>query len=106
MDSDVSDANQFSGVGGARATLAKIFGDNGTDGIDDASAFTLAAESMVYNAAGEQQASSPVAGSIGKAGDTVLGDSSHLRLRAYLLQAQADGGIFQWEYVVSYTHTA
>jgi hypothetical protein len=106
MDADISDANQFSGVGGARATVAKIFGDNGTDGIDEASAFTLAADAMVYENAGEQLASAAVAGSIGKAGDTVLGDSAHIRLRAYLKDSQTQGGIYQWEYVISYTHTA
>jgi hypothetical protein len=42
MDADVTTANQFDQA--SRPTLVKIFGDSGTDGIDLASAFTIAAD--------------------------------------------------------------
>ena len=61
---------------------------------------------MVYENSGEQQASSPVYGKVGKAGDTVLGDSAHTKVRVYLPETHADGGIYQLEYIFSYTYTA
>ena len=104
MDADVNDTNQFDQA--ARSALVKIFGDNGTDGIDLPSAFLIAADAMVYNAAGEQLATTPVAGQVGKPGDTVLGDAAHCRFRVYLPNAYAEGGIFQFEIVWSYSYTA
>lgn len=103
MDSDVATATQFDPT---RTSLLKIFGNNGTDGIDLASAFVLAAEAMVYAAAGEQQASAPVAGEIGKAADTVLGDSAHLAFRIYLPSSHTSGGILQFETVFVFSFTA
>ena len=101
MDADVSIANKFDHA--TRSALVKIFGDNGTDGQDLASAFLIAADAMVYNASGEQQASSPVAGEIGPAGNTVLGDAAHLQFRQYLASSFGQGGIFQVEVVISYS---
>ena len=103
MDADVSTANAFDQA--TRPTLVKIFGDGNTDGIDLASAFLIAGDAMVYNSAGEQQASAPVAGEIGPAGNTVLGDSCHLQFRQYLASAFGFGGIFQFELVFSYSFT-
>lgn len=104
MDADVSTANAFDQA--ARPTLVKIFGDSSTDGIDLASAFTIKADAMVYNNSGEQLATTPVDGKIGKAADTVLGDAAHLRMRFYLKSSEVDGGILQWECVFSYSYTA
>lgn len=107
MDWDVSTANLMDQAG--RPTLVKIFGDNGGtsgDGVSLTSAFTVKADSMVYNSAGETAASAPVDGQIGKSGDTAKGDNSHLQFRIYLPQAHPDGGILQWETVFSYSFTA
>ena len=104
FDADVSQVNQFDQA--TRPTLVKIFGDGLTDGIDLASAFQIPTDSMVYNAPPETLASAAVAGSIGKAGDTVLGDAAHIALRIYLPQSQTDGGIFQGELVTAYSFTA
>ena len=105
MDADVSVANQFDQA--ARPSLVKIFGDNGTDGIDLASAFLIAADAMVLNSGGsEVLATTPVAGSIGKAGDTVLGDNAHVRKRIYIPNSESEGGVFQFEFVWSYSYTS
>ena len=103
MDADVSVANQFDQA--SRPSLVKIFGDGGTDGIDLASGFLIQEDSMVYESAGEQLASAPVAGQIGEAGNTTLGDSSHLSFRQFLATAFGFGGIFQFELVFSYSFT-
>ena len=104
MKSDVSDANQFDIS--TRPTEVKIFGDNTTNGIDQASAFLIKAGAMVYNSSGEVLASSPVDGIVGKAGNTVYGDAAHLRFRMYLSAAHVEGGIYQWETVFNYSYTA
>lgn len=110
MDSDVSAINQFdwatNGIGQGGNDSVAIFGDSGTDGIDEASAFTLAAAAMVYDAAGEQQASAPVAGSVGVSGSTTLGDNAKIKLRIYLTSAFAEGGIYQFDYAFTYSFTA
>lgn len=85
----------------------QIYGDNGTDGIDLASAFDMHVDAMVYNNAGaEVDATTPVTGQIGKIGDTVLGDRAHVALRFYLETAAPDGGILQWDWVCGYSFTA
>lgn len=120
MDADVTTVNQFdfatngfygwdgasfTGSQGGNDSVAK-YGDGLTDGIDLLSGFPMRASAMVYNAPGETVASAPVEGKIGKAADTVLGDAAHVRLRMYLRSDFADGGIVQWEWVTSYSHTA
>lgn len=85
----------------------KIYGNNGTDGIDLASAFDMHVDAMVYNNAGsETDATTPVTGQIGKLGDTVLGDQAHIGIRFYLEDAAPDGGILQWDWIVGYSFTA
>jgi hypothetical protein len=110
MDWQVSTVNQFNpsriGTGQVR-----IYGDNGGaasgDGRNEATAFTLNADAMSRNNAGtEVDATTPVAGSIGKAGDAVLGDRGHLKMRFFLADAETDGGILQWEWVTAYAYTA
>lgn len=104
MDSDVSTTNQFDQAG--FPSVVKIYGDNNTDGIDLASGFTMAAEAMVVDNGGEQQASAPIAGQIGKDSDLVLGDNAKIRLRIFLRLAFPNGGILQWEWVIAYSFTA
>jgi len=90
----------------ARAQV-KIYGNDGTDGIDLASAFSVHQDAMVYNNAGaEVDAITPVLGQIGKVGDTVLGDQAHVGLRFYLEDTAPDGGIIQWDWVLAYSFTA
>jgi hypothetical protein len=84
-----------------------IYGNNGTDGIDLASAFDMHVDAMVYNNAGsEVDATTPVTGQIGITGDTVLGDQAHVGLRFYLEDSAPDGGIIQWDWVIAYSFTA
>lgn len=84
-----------------------IYGNAGTAGIDLASAFDMHVDAMVFNNAGaEVDAVTPVTGQIGKTGDTVLGDQAHVGLRFYLETAAPDGGILQWDWVVSFSFTA
>jgi len=111
MAADLSDtlgANKFLGT---RAQV-KIYGDNGTDGIDLASAFSLHTDAMIYDAATHGTAgtpvvaTAPVTGKIGKDGDAVLGDHALVRVRFYLENAAPDGGILQYDWVWSYSFTA
>jgi hypothetical protein len=92
--------------GGLGTDTVFIFGDNTTDGISEPTAFEIRSQAMVYNDGGETAASAPVDGSVGIAGDTVLGDAAHIRMRAYLADSFAEGGIYQWDYVFVYSFTA
>ena len=105
MDYLVNDTNRFNV--GTRPTLVKLFGDNGTDGIDEASAFTLHQDSMLYwNGSSEIDATTPVAGTIGKSTDAVLGNRSKLQFRLYIPSAWPDGGYIQWSQSLVYSFTA
>lgn len=104
MDWDSNDTTRFDQA--TFPTNVKIYGDNGTDGQDLASAFTLKSTALVYDAPGETNATSPVDGKIGKALDTVLGTNAHIALRLYLTTAYPDGGVIQWEWVIAYSYTA
>lgn len=105
MDFDVSNASRFDQA--TRPSLVKIFGDNGTDGQDLASGFTIAADSMVYDASGTETAgSSPVAGEVGASGDTVKGDNTHLQFRIFRPTTDTSlSGVVQFELVFSYAFT-
>jgi hypothetical protein len=84
-----------------------IYGNNGTDGIDLASAFDMHVDAMVYdNSSVETDASAPVTGKIGKSGDSVLGDYAHIGLRYYLESAAVDGGILQANFNIGFSYTA
>lgn len=104
MDADVSQTNQFDQA--TFPAVVKIYGDSLTDGIDLASAFQMSSAAMVYDAPGETLAGAPVAGQIGKANDTSLGDNAKIRLRTYLPNSFTDGGIVQWEWVIAFSFTA
>ncbi len=102
------------GIGGLGASAflpsraqVDIYGNNGTDGIDLASAFDLHVDAMVYDNAGvEVDATTPVTGQIGIIGDTVLGDHAHVGVRFYLENLAPNGGIVQYDWVHSYSFTA
>jgi len=84
-----------------------IFGNNGTDGIDLASAFSVHVDAMIYNNAGTPvDATTPVTGQIGKAADTVLGDTAWFGARYYLESSAPDGGIIQWDLTSAFSFTA
>jgi hypothetical protein len=109
MDWQVSTANQFDPA--RIGSQVRIYGDNGGaaagEGRSLATAITMHADAMVYNNAGtEVDATTPVAGSIGKSGDTVLGDRAHPRFRFFLRSDEVDGGFLQWEIVLAYSYTA
>lgn len=105
MRANPSTSNQFDQA--SFPTKVKIFGDNGADGVDLASAFLLQSDAMVWdNTGAETTATTPVNGQIGKSGDQVLGDHAHVRLRIYLPNSQTEGGIYQAELVTAYSYTA
>lgn len=104
MDADASTTNQFDQAN--FPDLVKIFGDNVSDGTTLSDAFLLKADALVYADPAETLASSPVDGQIGKSGDTVLGESAHVKLRIYLPDSFSDGGIVQTEFVIAYSFTA
>lgn len=84
-----------------------IYGNNGTDGIDLASAFDLHVDALIWNNSGVAvDATTPVTGKIGKAGDTVLGDTAWIGMRYYLEAGAPDGGIIQWDWIIAYSFTA
>lgn len=93
---------------GTRPTNVKIFGDNGTDGIDAASAFDLITDACFYTPdnIAKNAPTTAEAGKIGKSDDTVLGNRAEIRLRHYLPQSYPDGGYVQWATVIRYTYTA
>lgn len=90
----------------ATRSQVDIYGKAGA-GVSVSTAFTIHQDAMLYDNAGSPvDATTPVAGRIGKLGDTVLGDNAFLKLRFYLEDAAPDGGILQWDYVVKYSFTA
>jgi hypothetical protein len=109
MDWQVSMANQF-----APARLAaqhRIFGDNGGatsgEGRNLASAIVMHADAMSYEDTGsETDATTPVAGVLGKQSDAVHGNRAHFLLRQMLRSDEVDGGIMQTEIVIAYSYTA
>jgi hypothetical protein len=102
------------GIGGLGASAflpsrpqVSIYGNNGTDGIDLASAFDMHVDAMVYdNASVETDATTPVTGQIGISGDSVLGDHAHVGLRFYLENLAANGGIIQFDTVIGFSFTS
>jgi len=114
MDWDVTTPNQFApsriGSGGGAGNDVYIYGDgvgSSTDGIDLSSAFTCLSQAMVWNNAATPTApSAPVDGSVGKSGDTALGDNCFLHYRWFLRTAASSGGILQHDVVYAYSYTA
>lgn len=114
FDWDVSQTNQFDIF--TRSSLVKIFGDNTTDGIDEASAYSFPTDAFLYTSDGiaETAPSAAQAGKIGTSnadttgvgGDSVLGNRAKVRIRSYLRTAFADGGIYQADLVFRFSYTA
>jgi hypothetical protein len=65
FDWDVSQTNQFDIF--TRSSLVKIFGDNTTDGIDEASAFSFPVDAFLYTSDGIAE-TAPSAAQVGKIG--------------------------------------
>lgn len=108
MSWDVVTASQFSYAREAGGQM-RIFGKSysGDDGLSLANAFDLHVDACSYwDGSTEADATTPVTGKIGKSTDTVLGNRAHIRLRAYLHTASVDGGILQYDTVISYAYTA
>lgn len=87
----------------------RIFGKSysGNTGLSAVLAFTLHADAAsYYNGTTEVDATTPVAGKIGKSSDTVLGNRGHFLSRLYLHSGAADGGVLQWDNVVKFSYTA
>ncbi len=112
MDWQVSQTNQF--ANSRNGTQKRIYGASGGatgDGSSLSTAIAMYVDAMSYSsthAAGgtETDATTPVAGKIGKNGDTVLGEQAHLKMRFFLPTSATNGGILQWEWVISYSYTA
>ena len=108
----ISATNQFDIS--SRPTEVKIFGDNGTDGQDLASAFTIKSVAAVLDsdqsnggdATNGYIPDTPTDGTLGVNGDTDYGDNFHVALRVYLRSAFSNGGVYQVEIVTVYTFTA
>lgn len=111
MSYNVNTTNQFdiagSRGGEASTKFVKVFGRLG-QGESAATAFDLVKESCLYTPdnSAENAPSAPVDGKIGIATDAALGNRAKIRLRIYLKQAFADGGIFQLAKIFRYSYTA
>jgi len=108
MSWNVPTSNQFDY---ARETSGqmRIFGKDysGFDGSGLGAAFLMHVDACSYwNGTAEVDASAPVAGQIGKASDTVLGNRGHIKKRFYLHGTAAAGGIIQFDEVCAYSYSA
>lgn len=104
-DADLGGTLGASAFNGTRAQV-KIYGASSL-GVSLATGYDLHVDALIYNNAGTPvDATTPVTGKIGKTGDTVLGDVAFVKLRFYLENAAPDGGIIQWDWVISYSFTA
>lgn len=104
-DIDLAGSLGASAFNGTRAQV-KIYGASG-NGVSLATGFDLHVDALLYNNTGTPvDAITPVTGKIGKSGDTTLGDTAFVKLRFYLETAAPDGGIIQWDWVISYSFTA
>ena len=108
MDADIPGALGLSAFAVSRPQV-KIYGRDygaGQQGISIATSFPMHQDSMVRNNAGtEVDAGTPIAGTVGKSGDTTLGDRAHFKLREYLPSGPAGGIVIQFDlgFVYSYT---
>jgi hypothetical protein len=103
FNAGVSVANQFNL--GSRPLEVFAYGQSNA-GNDLANAIQVIKEAMVYDNAGETPAITPVDGQLGKAGDTVLGDNSHMKFRLFIPNTFVGSGIFQWETIFTYAFTS
>jgi len=108
MDWQVSTTNQFDPTreaSGQKRIVGKSY--SGLTGASLALGFPMHVDAMSYwNGSSEVDATTPVAGSVGKSSDTVLGNRAHFRGRIYLHTAAVDGGILQFNSVLGFSYTA
>lgn len=107
MDWQVSTANQFDYS--YQDVQRRIFGKDsaGEDGEALGTMHGLHEDACSYwNGTSEVDATTPVAGKIGKSTDTVLGNRGHVKLRFYLEDSATEGGILQWDTVFVYSYTS
>lgn len=110
------DTNGYDSVGASQGgdDTVRIYGDNLVDGISLASAFSMHTKAMVIDsdqslggdATNGWVPTAPVTGVIGKNGDTAKGDNAHTKLRIFVPASAVDGGIVQWEWVISFSYTS
>jgi hypothetical protein len=108
MDWQVSTSNQFLYTREASGQK-RIFGKTytGKDGLSLANAFDLHVDACSYwNGSSEVDASAPVTGKIGRTADSVLGNRGHIKTRAYLNTSATEGGVLQFDTVISYSYTS
>lgn len=108
MSWDVGSGSAFSYAREATGQK-RIFGKTytGKDGLSLANAFDMHVDAASYwNGSSEVDAGTPVTGKIGKAADSVLGNRGHIKRRFYLNTAALDGGILQYDQVISFSYTA
>jgi hypothetical protein len=108
MDWQVGAASQFdySRDGVQMRIFGKDYGA-GLDGASQAQAFDMHVDSASYwNGSTEIDATTPVTNKIGKSTDTVLGNRCHFKKRFYLHTGATEGGILQYDFVISYSYTA
>lgn len=104
FQSDVSDANRFDVS--PRSQYVKRIGEGG-NGVDIATGYLIDAAAMTYDAPGKTNASAPVNGELGPAGNTILGEIMHLQMRHYVRQTGAEiNGRVQYEMILSYAFTS
>lgn len=108
MDWQVSTTNQF--LYSREATgQRRIFGKttSGLNGSSLALSFPMHQDAASFwNGTAEVDATTPVAGKIGKASDTILGNRGHFKKRFYLHTAATEGGIQQWDFIINFSFTA
>lgn len=108
MDWQVTSGSQFDYS--RDGTQMRIFGKDygaGLDGASQAQAFDMHVDSASYwNGSTEVDATTPVTGQIGISTDSVLGNRCHFKKRFYLHTGALDGGILQYDFVVSFSYTA
>lgn len=108
MSWDVSVASQF-GYSREASGQKRIFGKSysGNTGLSLALAFDMHVDAASYwNGSTEVDATTPVTGKIGKSTDTVLGNRGHIRNRFYLHTGETNGGVVQYDTVISFSYTS
>lgn len=99
MDSDADATNRFNIS--SRPTEVFTFKTGVGDSL--ANSIPIKSVSMIYNSGGDTQASSPVDGRVGAAGDTVHGDNALIKSRFYVASSYLASGVIQWEKVFTYS---
>ncbi len=108
MSWDVTSATAF--AYSREATGQKrIFGKDysGLDGLSLGDAFDMHVDAASYwNGSSEVDATTPQTGKIGKSTDTVLGNRGHIKRRFYLHSSATEGGVLQYDAIISYSFTS